>query len=66
MEVVELSKDKNWEILSKDQSWVSGAPRKAAVAHVRLLTGHDYLRPHLYRISIADSPDYTLCDSGQQ
>ncbi|GFS60525.1 hypothetical protein TNCV_3580291 [Trichonephila clavipes] len=41
MEVAEMSKDKNWKILNKNPSWVSEAPRKGAVAHIRLLTGHD-------------------------
>ncbi|GFT16711.1 hypothetical protein TNCV_1333311 [Trichonephila clavipes] len=65
MKVAELSKDKNWAILNKDPSWVPGAPKKAAVAHLRLLTGYDCLRSHLYRIGIANSPDCTLWDSVQ-
>ncbi|GFT13209.1 hypothetical protein TNCV_4076691 [Trichonephila clavipes] len=40
-------------------------PRKAAVAYFKLLTGHDSLRYHVYRIGIADSLDCTLCDSGR-
>ncbi|GFT34160.1 hypothetical protein TNCV_4385511 [Trichonephila clavipes] len=60
-----VSKDKNWAIFNKDTSWVPRAPRKAALAHFRLLTGHYCLRSHLYRIGIADSPDCTLFDSGQ-
>ncbi|GFW67670.1 hypothetical protein TNCV_3445421 [Trichonephila clavipes] len=62
MEVADLSKDKNWTCLNKDQSW---APRKATVAHFTLLTGHDYLRSHLYRIGIVNSPDCTQCDLNQ-
>ncbi|GFX96643.1 hypothetical protein TNCV_244301 [Trichonephila clavipes] len=46
------SKDKNWAILSP--CW---APRKASVAQSRLLTGHDCLIFHLYRIGITDLPD---------
>ncbi|GFV22612.1 hypothetical protein TNCV_2078031 [Trichonephila clavipes] len=53
----DVSKDKNWSILNKDPHWVPGDPRKAAVAYFRLLTCHDCLRSHLYRIGIADSPD---------
>ncbi|GFY10237.1 hypothetical protein TNCV_2629161 [Trichonephila clavipes] len=60
MEAAEMSKDKNWVILNGNPSWVSEAPRKAAVSHFRLLTG----RSHLYRIGVTDSPDVTLCDSG--
>ncbi|GFU66139.1 hypothetical protein TNCV_2858121 [Trichonephila clavipes] len=64
MEVAELSKDKNRKILNKDLSWVSGAPRKAAIVHFRLLTVHDCLRSHLYRIGIANSPDCILVTLG--
>ncbi|GFU70784.1 HTH_48 domain-containing protein [Trichonephila clavipes] len=65
MEVAELMKDKNLLILKKPPSCVPRAPRKAAVAHFRLLTHHDYLRLLLYRIGIANSPDCTVCNSGQ-
>ncbi|GFU76284.1 hypothetical protein TNCV_527641 [Trichonephila clavipes] len=65
MEILELTKDKNWALWNKDPFWVLGAPRKAAVAHFRLLTGHDCLRSHLFRIGITNSPDCSLCDSGQ-
>ncbi|GFW27812.1 hypothetical protein TNCV_766931 [Trichonephila clavipes] len=50
------------DILNENLSWVSGAPRKATVAHFRPLKWHDCLRSHL---GIADSPDCTLGDSGQ-
>ncbi|GFW25007.1 hypothetical protein TNCV_3155101 [Trichonephila clavipes] len=60
-----MSKDKNWEILNENQYWVPGAPRKAAVARFRLLTGNDCLRSHLYRSDTANLPDCTLCDYGQ-
>ncbi|GFW19887.1 hypothetical protein TNCV_3561901 [Trichonephila clavipes] len=63
MEVAEMSKDKNWTILNENPSWMTGDPRKAAVAHFRLLTGHGCLRSHLDRIGIIDSPDCTLYDS---
>ncbi|GFW72268.1 hypothetical protein TNCV_703051 [Trichonephila clavipes] len=46
-------------------SWVPGAHRKAAETHFRLLIGHGCLRSHLYRFGIDESPDFTLCDSGQ-
>ncbi|GFX17843.1 hypothetical protein TNCV_2292921 [Trichonephila clavipes] len=59
MEVAEIPIDKNWAILNKNPSWVPGGPRKAAVAHLRLLTGHDSPRSHIYKISITDSPDCT-------
>ncbi|GFW49484.1 hypothetical protein TNCV_3059901 [Trichonephila clavipes] len=56
MEDAEMLKDKNWAILNGNLSWV---PRKAVVADFRLLTGHDCLKFHLYRIGITDSPDCT-------
>ncbi|GFY07831.1 hypothetical protein TNCV_4287671 [Trichonephila clavipes] len=65
MEVAEMSKDMSCAILNENPPWVSGAPRKAALTHFRHLTGQYCLRPHLYRNSIADSPDCTLRDSGQ-
>ncbi|GFV26128.1 hypothetical protein TNCV_4887591 [Trichonephila clavipes] len=49
--------------LEREVVLVLTAPRKAAAAHFRLLTGHDCLRSHLYRIVFTDSPDCTLCDS---
>ncbi|GFX49094.1 hypothetical protein TNCV_3077121 [Trichonephila clavipes] len=35
---------------------------KSAHPCFRLLTGHDCMRSHHYRIGIADSPDCNLCD----
>ncbi|GFX41438.1 hypothetical protein TNCV_3489791 [Trichonephila clavipes] len=61
MEAAEMS-DKNWTILRENPSWAPGAPRKASVAHFRLLTRHNCLRSHLHRIGIADSPDCSLRD----
>ncbi|GFV89187.1 hypothetical protein TNCV_4913861 [Trichonephila clavipes] len=58
-----MSKDKNWAILDKNPSWYPGAPGRADVAHFRLLTGHDCLRSHPYRIGITSSPNCTLGDS---
>ncbi|GFU77428.1 hypothetical protein TNCV_3498021 [Trichonephila clavipes] len=34
-----MLKDKSWAILIENPSWAPGAPRKAVVAHFRLLTG---------------------------
>ncbi|GFX76178.1 hypothetical protein TNCV_2144821 [Trichonephila clavipes] len=65
MEAAEISKDKNWAIWNENPSWAPDASSKAAAVHFRLLTGHDYLRSHLYRNSITDSLDCTLCNSGQ-
>ncbi|GFX89355.1 uncharacterized protein LOC103524116 [Trichonephila clavipes] len=64
IKVAEMSKDQLWAILNENPFWDPGASRKPAVPHFRLLTGHDCLRSHRYRIGIAESPDCTLCDSG--
>ncbi|GFV26573.1 hypothetical protein TNCV_2102381 [Trichonephila clavipes] len=65
LKAAEISKDKSCAIWNENPSWVPEAPRKGAVARLRLLTEHDCVRSHLYRIGIADSPDCILCDSGQ-
>ncbi|GFS90462.1 hypothetical protein TNCV_4096751 [Trichonephila clavipes] len=64
-EATEMLKGKNLASFNENPSYVPGATRKVAVAHFKLLTGHDSLRFHLLRIGIADSPDCTLLDSGQ-
>lgn len=56
--------DRRWKILG-DEKIIPGFPRKTAVALFRGLTGHDCLQNHLCRISVVDSPDCVLCDSGQ-
>ncbi|GFV86479.1 hypothetical protein TNCV_2156721 [Trichonephila clavipes] len=50
MEVAEMSRYKKWVILNGNPFWVPGAPRKAAVAHFRSLTGQYCLKSPLYRI----------------
>ncbi|GFX63929.1 hypothetical protein TNCV_41051 [Trichonephila clavipes] len=32
--------------------------------HVSIITGHDYLQAHLFKIDLADSPLCPLCKSG--
>ncbi|GFV32301.1 hypothetical protein TNCV_1675871 [Trichonephila clavipes] len=59
-EAAEMSKDKNWAILNENPSWVPEASRKAAVVPFRLMTGHDCMRYHHYRICIDDCPDWNL------
>ncbi|GFT75762.1 hypothetical protein TNCV_3125551 [Trichonephila clavipes] len=65
MGIVEMLNGTNWKTLNKKLSWVLEVPRKSAVAHSRLLIGHDCLRSHLYRIGITDSLNCILCDYGQ-
>ncbi|GFU50280.1 hypothetical protein TNCV_301131 [Trichonephila clavipes] len=60
IEVVEMLKDMNWAFLNENPSWVPGAPRKAAVANFKLLTGHDCLRYLLYRL-ISPTHSTVLC-----
>ncbi|GFV22446.1 uncharacterized protein LOC103523915 [Trichonephila clavipes] len=49
------AKNKSWRVLIK-HNCVSDAPRAAAVAKFRLLTGHDCLCAHLNRFNLTDSP----------
>jgi len=64
-EAAQGSHGKPWSILSSSSRCVPDAPRSAATASFRLLTGHDCLRAHLFRFNIVSSPVCTLCDSGQ-
>ena len=36
-------------------------PLPVGVANIRVKTGHDYLRKHLHRFGLADSPTCPLC-----
>ncbi|XP_042901566.1 uncharacterized protein [Parasteatoda tepidariorum] len=58
----ESIRNKNWR--ETDIKAVPGKPRRDAVATFRLLTGHDCLGKHLYRIGIYDHPQCQLCGSG--
>ncbi|GFX39791.1 uncharacterized protein TNCV_2105351 [Trichonephila clavipes] len=46
--VISAAKNKSWRMLIKPNC-VSDSPRAAAVAELRLLTGHDCFSAHLYR-----------------
>ncbi|KAI5754580.1 hypothetical protein M8J77_009716 [Diaphorina citri] len=52
---------KKWQPLVENPNIIPNLPRKAAVAHFRLLTGHDCLAQHLHKINIKDSPICPLC-----
>ncbi|GFX57593.1 gag-Pol polyprotein [Trichonephila clavipes] len=42
---------------------LSALPRVEGVACFRIITGHDYLQVHLFKIGLADSPLCPLCKS---
>ncbi|GFV65603.1 uncharacterized protein LOC103524116 [Trichonephila clavipes] len=44
---------------------LSALPRVEGVACFRIITGHDYLQAHLFKIGLADSPLCPLCKSVQ-
>ncbi|GFU68681.1 uncharacterized protein TNCV_308961 [Trichonephila clavipes] len=58
------AKNKSWRVLMKSNC-VSDPLRAAAVAELRLLTGHDCLCAHLYRFNLTDSLFCVLCASAQ-
>ena len=52
---------KSWKPLVENPDIVPNLPRKSAVAHFRMLTGHDCLAQHLHKIGVKPSPNCTLC-----
>ncbi|GFU46659.1 gag-Pol polyprotein [Trichonephila clavipes] len=56
---------KSWSRLLDGQrhAQLSALPRVECVACFRVITGHDYLQAHLFKIGLADSPLYLLCKS---
>lgn len=50
---------KDWRILRS--IIIPDAPRDEAVASFRLITGHDCLAAHLFRIGVLPDPNCTLC-----
>ena len=54
------TQEKQWKDIAKI---TPDAPRKTAVAHFRLNTGHDCLAAHLFRIGIYTSPHCPLCNT---
>lgn len=59
-----LARGKAWECLLNSGTSIPDLPRSSAVASFRLLTGHDCLNAHLYKIRLKDSPACCFCDSG--
>ncbi|GFW69550.1 gag-Pol polyprotein [Trichonephila clavipes] len=56
---------KSWSCLLDGQrrAQLSALPRVEDVACFRIITGHDYLQAHLFKIGLADSPLCPLCKS---
>ncbi|KAI5720833.1 hypothetical protein M8J77_012264 [Diaphorina citri] len=52
---------KKWQQILNNHDIIPNLPRKAAVAHFRLLTGHDCLAEHLHRFGLKTSPICSLC-----
>ncbi|GIY57640.1 hypothetical protein CDAR_374481 [Caerostris darwini] len=55
---------KSWNVLLTNPL-PGNLPRHVATANFKLLTSHDYLRGHKYRIGISPSPDCPLCSEGK-
>ncbi|GFV44343.1 putative rna-directed dna polymerase from transposon bs [Trichonephila clavipes] len=49
---------------SQRRAQLSALPRVEGVTCFKIITGHDYLQAHLFKIGLADSPLCTLCKSG--
>ena len=60
------AENKNWESLLRNTNLIPDLPRKTAVAHFRLTTGHDCLAKHLHRINIFPSPQCILCNHPEE
>ncbi|GFT23350.1 putative gag-pol polyprotein [Trichonephila clavipes] len=61
-----LAVGKSWSRLLDGQrrAQLSTLPKVEGVAYFRVITGHDYLQAHLFKIGLADSPLCPLCKSG--
>jgi hypothetical protein len=55
------SQHKSWGKIVDNRNIVPDFPRRDVVATFRLITGHDYLAAHLYRLLLYLSPMYVLC-----
>ncbi|GFX61358.1 gag-Pol polyprotein [Trichonephila clavipes] len=60
-----LAVGKSWSSLLDGQrrAQLSALPRVEGVACFRIITGHDYLQAHLFKIGLADSQLCPLCKS---
>ncbi|XP_054716160.1 uncharacterized protein LOC129225673 [Uloborus diversus] len=59
-----IASGKSWACLLEDQTrlQLSLLPRVEGVTSFRLITGHDYLQAHLFKIGLASSPLCPLCE----
>jgi hypothetical protein len=55
------SQHKSWGKIVENRNIVPDFPRRDAVATSRLITGHDCLAAHLYRLSLCPSSMCVLC-----
>jgi hypothetical protein len=55
------SQHKSWSKIAENRNRVPDFPRRDAVATFRLITSHDCLAAHLYRLSLYPSPMCVLC-----
>ncbi|GFS89350.1 putative gag-pol polyprotein [Trichonephila clavipes] len=63
--LTDLAVGKPWSCLLDGQrrAQLSALSRVEGVACFRIITGHDYLQAHLFKIGLADSPLCPLCKS---
>ncbi|GFT53537.1 hypothetical protein TNCV_3324971 [Trichonephila clavipes] len=63
--IIDLTVGKSWSCLLDGQrrAQLSALPRVEGVACFRIITRHDYLQAHLFKIGLADSPLCPLCKS---
>jgi hypothetical protein len=55
------SQHNSWGKIVENRNTVPDFLRRDAVATFQLITGHDYLAAHLYRLSLYPSPMCVLC-----
>lgn len=61
LEAMEQSENKKWHKIRDEWDNYKKKPRREAVAHFRLRTGHDCLAAHLNRMGIVLSAECTIC-----
>ncbi|GFX75611.1 uncharacterized protein LOC103524116 [Trichonephila clavipes] len=63
--LTDLAVGKPWSCILDDQrcAQLSALSRVEGVACFRIITGHDYLQAHRFKIGLADSPLCPLCNS---
>ncbi|GFU27768.1 hypothetical protein NPIL_552531 [Nephila pilipes] len=59
-----ICKDTKWQDTQNTWKTYNLRPRKEAIAHFRLMTGHDCLEEHLNMIDVLDTNMCPICKSG--